>query len=604
MLYVVGRDQDFASFGPLADSWWVLLVLGSVGLAFALDAIGRSARTLKRFGRAMGHGYRPQTIARVLADAGRDMGFLSSGSRHFSMVDAREREAIAAMRVAAWLLLTFGGLWSIFSLSVGLFAAARGALSVVGLQLVALGPALLAYTCGMVAMLVQDSRVRRARTLWHRQPWASDLAAEEIRSWQRSAGLVVSDVSVGAGRAVARSGLVVGAVALLVALPVLTLVPATAVGPILTAIAAPNAGKVRPRAARAEAYRSYRVEGDVSISPTEAGQILHDLLFVGVDEDPSPRERAPSRRVPESWLPDGADGQNPMGIPPFAWGDSLFERLGQGTTADQRTYLADLAGHPAASDFSRLARATAVDVGSARWDLPFAPGVTVATIPIPRFGPLRNAAYARIGSAGAAFLAGRNSEAEQMLREVVSVGFLLADDGPTLIDNLIGLVLVESGGSALADFYRTSGQPGAAAEISRVRQAAEAGAALIPTEPTFGNDAWVRSLTETITDPRIARGLRWEYFVSLATLGPCLNVNRIVFGMGDDYAAFVEEARESLVRWPSDQALFDIAKRGWLGASDAAPPTMFGRIAGLYMRSDENSCGQYVRHMQAGDVFK
>jgi hypothetical protein len=251
----------------------------------------------------------------------------------------------------------------------------------------------------------------------------------------------------------------------------------------------------------------------------------------------------------------------------------------------------------------RLARATSLDAGSGRWELPFPQGMTVATIPIPRFGPLRAAVQARIGAAGASYLRGENAEAEQILRQVISVGFLLADDGPTLIDNLIGLVLVESGGSALTGFYRASGQTAAAAEVSRIRQVAESAAALVPRGAAPANEAWVRTLTEAITDSTVARGVRWEYFVSLATLGPCLNVNRIVFGLGDGYTAFVEEARGSLVRFPSDEALFDIARRGWVGASEVGPPTLFGRLAGLYMRSNENSCGQYVRHVQAADVF-
>ncbi|MBT8489360.1 MAG: hypothetical protein HKO77_01645, partial [Gemmatimonadetes bacterium] len=47
LLFVVTRDAGFATLGPLADAWWVAVALATVGLAFALDAVGRTARTLQ-----------------------------------------------------------------------------------------------------------------------------------------------------------------------------------------------------------------------------------------------------------------------------------------------------------------------------------------------------------------------------------------------------------------------------------------------------------------------------------------------------------------------------------------------------------------------------
>ena len=605
MLFVVGRDQSFASFGPLADAWWVLVVLASIGLGFALDAIARVVRTLRRSARALERGYDIGTIARVLADGSRDMGFLLSGARHFSVVDARERGAIALIRIVAGSLLALGGVWLIFSFAVGLFVAARGRLTPIELQGVILLPAFVFYACGGAATLVHEGRARRARREWHRQPWAEDLVIDEIHRWHGGSAGTVGGAARGAtARALTMGAALVGAFAVMVIMPVLTLMPATAVGPILTSISAPNLDVYRPRAARAEAYRAYRVGGDVSIGPEVAGALLQTLIWVGVDADPSPGEKAPPRRVSEPWFEATAESEsNPIGLAPYTWGDSLFDRVAAGVSAAQRAYLRDVADHPAVADFTRLARATALDAGSARWELPFPPGVTMATIPIPRFGPLRDAAHARIGAAASAFVDGRPDDAEQILREVISVGFLLADDGPTLIDNLIGFALLETAGSALGTFYRVSGRTGEAAELSRMRQVAEAGARLIPTSLEVGNEAWVRSVAEMSTDSTLAPGLRWEYFINLATLAPCLNMNRIVFGMGEEYSDFMMNAEASLVRWPSDQALFDIARHGWIGAADAGSPTTFGRIAGLYMRSDQNSCGRYVRHMQAADVF-
>lgn len=600
LLLVVGLVQERGAFGPLADAWWVLIALGVVGLAFALDSLGRLARILRRCRAARSQGYTPTTLLRVLADRGRDMGFLVTGARHFSVIDEREREGLATMRIAGWVLLCTAGLWLLVAMAVGLFAAARGAVGSWPLQVGTFFPASVLYAAGAVAMLVQDERVRRARRVWFKQPWAADLTADEVRSWQRQAG-VQGEPSDPPGLRIAALGVAV--VALVIVLPVLTLLPASAVGPILTEVSIPSFDQYGERVTRGEAFRSYRVEGDVSIPAEAAGTLLHRLIYVGSSEPPPVGEQEPDVRIERAWLPPSTDDVNPMGIDPFMWGDSLLPRVAQGLSTEQRAYLQGIASHPARGDFSSLAAATALDAGSGRWALPFPPGMTLATLPIPRFGSFRDAARVHVAAAALAWTEGRDEDAEQLLREVISVGFLLADDGPTLIDNLIGYTLVDDGGTALADFYRLSGRTAQAAELSRVRQVADRNAAMTRTPISTSNDAWVRSLYTMTTDSTLARGLRWEYFINLATIAPCLSLNRIVFGVGEDYDAYLEEARESLVRWPSDEALFELARYGWIGASTPAEPTFVARLAGLYMNSGPSSCGRFVQHMQAADAF-
>jgi hypothetical protein len=605
LLFVATQEQDFATFGPFADAWWVTIALATVGLTFALDALIRVARTMRRASHALDRGYNAITIVRVLADSSRDMGFLLTGARHFSVMDDQEREAVAAIRVTAIILLTVGGLWLIISLCVGFFLAARGLLQAGGLQVFTVLPAFVAYACGTVATLVHEGRVRRARSVWHNQPWADDLAAEEVGKWKSASG-GEDDIGAedqGRGKLLGRAAILVGVVAVLVFLPVMTLVPATAVGPIITAISMPSIDSYRPRAAESEALRSYVVAGDPSITAAEAGQLLHDLTFVGVTDDPSPEERPPSQRFAQPWFPDGEVETNPMGLPSYVWGDSLIERVAEGVSADQRAYLEGFGTNPATATFARLARATVLDVGSARWESPLPQGMTVSTFPIPRFGPLREAASARVGMAARAMLEGDDEGAERMLSEVISVGFLLADQGPMLIDVYIGHAIIRVGGAALEDLYHTTGQTDAAAEFSRLNQVAEGTARFIRVDHSMGIEAWVNSLPPMVLDTTVAPGLRWEYFAAITTVAPCLNLGRMVFGADEGYETFIEQARESLVRYPSDEALFDVAKYGWMGASEAANPTLFGRIASVYMSQEENSCGTLVRHMGAGEML-
>jgi len=380
-----------------------------------------------------------------------------------------------------------------------------------------------------------------------------------------------------------------------VVLAALTLASASAIAPVLTTIAMPSFDTYRQRVARVEAYRTYAIEGDVSVSADEAGQLLHDLMFVGDAVEEVAGRRPPSRTIDLPWIPDG----NPFGFEPFTWADSLLERVASGLTPEERSFLREIDRHPSWPDFSRLARASTVDAGRARWDLPFAPGTTMATVPIPNFRSFRMSAYAAIAAAALDYAEGREAEAENRLREVIAVGFLLIDDGPTLIDNLVGVATVEAGGRALASLYRVTGRTSATVELSRLVDVADRTAAMMPTAHPRTAEAYVRALPDLVLDSTSVRGLRWEYFINLATLAPCMNVHRMVFGSDEGYAGFVEQAHAGLVRWPSDEALFELARSGWVGPGDGRPPTAISRLASLYMSTGENSCARLLRDMGA-----
>jgi len=604
LLLVVAGEPGLATLGPFADAWWVPLTLALVGLAFSIDALVLSARTMRRASRALKGGYDAVTVGRVLADSGRDMGFLLQGARHFSVIKDDERLGIAAIRVAALSLIALAGLWLSTAVCIGLFFAARGLISPRGLQAFTLLPAFVAYACGAVASIVMQGRVRRARKVWHKQPWSQDLAGDEVHRWTAAypfrEGTLRALDDVGVAQGLGRAAFIVGALGVVVALPVMTLVPAAAVAPILTAISMPTFDSYRPRAARSEAFRSYVAGADLSITPAQAGQILHDLVHVGSDIELTAGERSPSRAFSQPWIPVDGEGNNPLDLDPYAWGDSLLERVSE-LNAEQRAYLAEVASHPASPDFSRLARASRLDAGSARWENPLPTTMTMATLPLPRLGLVRSAGNAHIAAAANQLAQGNADAAERLLAEVVSVGFLLADDGPTLIDNLVGVGLITSGGAALEDLFRATGRSGASAELSRLTAVAERSVALMRSDLPKGTEAWVRSLPAMVLDDSTVRGLRWEYFITFATVAPCLNMHRMVFGADDEYETFVEEARASLVQWPSEEAVFEIAQHGWTGAAEHASPPWFTRLAGLYMSDEEHSCRDLVSHMGAND---
>jgi hypothetical protein len=133
--------------------------------------------------------------------------------------------------------------------------ASRGALTPNSLWLLALVPSGALLLFGLIVRGIEDHLVRQARGRWFAQPWAADLVEEEIRGW-REAMAERTGRALGEGRSVmgARTlralALVVVALGVLTALPVLTLVPTSAVGSILAAVAMPRFSSTSEKAAR------------------------------------------------------------------------------------------------------------------------------------------------------------------------------------------------------------------------------------------------------------------------------------------------------------------------------------------------------------------
>jgi hypothetical protein len=179
----------------------------------------------------------------------------------------------------------------------------------------------------------------------------------------------------------------------------------------------------------------------------------------------------------------------------------------------------------------------------------------------------------------------------------------MGDHGPTLLDNMIGFALVESGGRALEDLYAASGQDAKRVELRRSREAAERAATRVPASVTRSTEGWVRSLPAMVLDTTVARGLRWEYFLGVTSLSPCLNLHRMVFGPDDDYTVFLDRAHEALVRFPSEEGLFALARDGWLSTLQSDQDTWIGRVMSVSMRRGRDTCGDAVRRIEATDVL-
>jgi len=602
LLLMITAAEGFATLGPLGGAWWVILVSTAVGLALALESWATLFRLLRRSLKAVEGGYGPSVVARVASDLTRDPGFLIQGARWYSVVSEGEKRVIGNLRVTGAGLHVAGMVWGSIGFSLSVLMAARGALTPGTMVWFTLGPAAVFLVMGVLVRAIENSLVRRARAEWFRKPWVDDLQAEEVRDWsarlhQETAGDALEQRS--GLRRLRVASVLVAVLAAVSIIPPMLLVPTSAIGPVLTAVAVPRFVTTQRRAAVAEAYRSYRLPPAEGVDPLDAGEWLQELLWVGRAGARSvPGEREPRVRHAEPFVP--ASALEVMGVSHHVWARDLL-RGAAVLDADIVSALEEVAGHPALETFSLLALAPEIDVATARWSARPADGF--GALPLPRYGALRQAGDAQIARAILAVRAGRIDEAETRIREVISVGFLITDEAPMLIDNLIGLYLARRGGEALQTLFQVTGQGDREQAISAVRQATERAADQIYERRIDDLEASLTQLPPLAMDPKALRGVRWESFVLTNTLVPCLNLRSMVFGPGSDYESWVDQVRASLVRYPGEGELFLTARSGYFGERGLARPGsgLLGSILGTVMQGGDEpgSCAALFRQFSA-----
>lgn len=596
LLIVLSVPHSPYGLGPLGEAWWLTLLTTILGVALFTDAVVSLVRFLRRVRRALAEGYTKHVVALVVSDRDRDNGFLLQGVHAFSVLSASERRTVGRLRFLAPLCYLSGATWFVAGFGVLLFLAARGWVSPTGLGFGTAAPAAFVWFFGLVLRATEGTLAYRARESWHPEEWAEDLARHEIEAWQRVSedrGLVMAGASMRGSPAwptLALVALIVGAFAAVI--PAMTLVPASSVGAIFSAIGGWSYDRTLRRGAVAEAYRPYVVDVDSSLTPGQAGELLHSLARAGYGEHDAEQFREPARVYDEPWLVDGApEGFRPE-APPY-WSDTIWTWVERGLTLEQSEYLRDVADHPARNDFTRLASAADLDLVGAYYRLPFDDDDTYFSLPIPRTAGMRAAANTHIAQAALHAAAGRYDEAEMMVREVISVGFLLTDASPSLLSNLVGSILVQTGGDALERAFRVAGDAEAAAALSAAVGAADRAAERmsVAAAPAPGGTAYLQRLPEVAEDVRALPGLRWEAANLVTVFSPCANLRRVVFGPDEEYFAWMDRVRSSLVRYPSEEAYFEVAMRG---IAPMAEPSFFSRFVVMAMggASTQGSCAQ------------
>jgi len=565
ILFVLTIPQSRSGLGPLGDGWWVLLISTLVGLMLLWEASIALLRMLNRVRRALDEGYSRQVVGLVLCDREMDNGFVLQGAQVFSSMSESERGVLARLRLWAPTLYLLSACWLVLGFGVLILIAARGGLSPAGLAFGTLAPAVLLSLTGSVLRATEGTLAGRARKAWFAQPWAADLVKQDVTEW-RKAGVergVVRDQPAGSTvwlRATAVGVILASAIAVV---PPATLVPASSLGAILASVAGFRYSRTQEKVAAAEAFQSFRLEPDPSVSPQEAGEILHVLSFVGRQGQEEEGFKEPERTYEAGWLPAQApEGWRPE--VPMYWTDSIWVRIDSGLSSEDASYLREVAAHPAHAEFSRLARAGAVDVAGTGYELPPPAGATYFELPFPRFSMLRSGASTHLAIAALHSQAGRHDQAEETVREVISLGFLMMEQSPLLIGNLIGAVMVGTGADAMRHVLRRAGHTERLAVLDEAAIVSEAAVQAMAAGRSDSDSpqAFLEHVRAVASDEDTVRGLRWEFVHLIAVVTPCLNMRNIVFGSGQEYDAWLRGVRSSLVRYDADATLFDLAAQG------------------------------------------
>jgi len=567
LLLAVARRYPFWSFGLFGGAWWVLVLSSLLGLLITLAGLELLFRLLRQGSRASRRGLGSFITLLVMSDRRRDGGFLLQGGRKYRGLEVRRRGRIARSRVLGSASYFLGTLWIPLGFSLSVFFAARGVLSPSGMWLVSLAPAGVMLAIGLVSRGLEGTLTRKAES---KKDLLEEEIGEDVTEWlgtleaySNQEGLDVGSPAPSGRWAFGWSSVLVVVIAVIVFMPATAITVTSTMGPLLGMVATPDFSRMNERVATAQVFQRFRNDSDSSITPTQAGEALHALGYVG-DQRRLDLMQDPVRAYDESWFPDVSP--EPLGIAPHLWAQQLFPKVRQGLSREERELLEEVAGHPAHREFELLARDPAVDVAGTRWVFPLPDSLSMYSLPIPRFSSIRTGAYARVGVAALHFVEGRPAAAEETLRGIISTGFLVAEEGPTLIDNLIGYTIVKIGGDALESFYLASGRTEEAENLSWVRETAQRVEVLSRATVGSGDvQASLQRMADVVVSPQSIRGLKWELFVLLNTIGPCMNAHRVVFGPDERYTTWLETARSHLARYPSEAEIFSVAQRGLIG---------------------------------------
>lgn len=490
------------------------------------------------------------------------------------MLSAVQRSALRRGRlVRAWAWL-FGGLSTVPALILLIIAASTIALNPSSVFVLLVPPAVTALIA-LHRTLVERRLAPPLRSV------RADSAKGSIHTlapgWTESFERARAEQPLGAGtRRRSQLGLAGGmAVAMTAALVILLIAPIVSVvtgGAFIYRIASLNVGSVDEKNRLSEIVRPFALAKDPSITLDEAGRAFRDLHpsreVVGVFQmrpSQSPARRAWSENRPDSALFKTARPVDLWTGPAVA---GVLDAAKRGFNQAEMAWLKNLATDPGWRDWYVVARAPRIDLLGARVQLPFPAGATAHEVPIPRFALIKEFAYASVSRAAYHLALNQVDSAETDLRETISAGFLIADNASFLIEQLIGVVVINIGRDGLARLYALTGRPegarmkasrdSAVAALDARREIAELdsarGRASVASAPAARRAMWLLANQKSTT-----RALRMSALEVLSH-APCTNFRELVFGPDADLREALANLRGELALYPADSAVFELMR--------------------------------------------
>jgi hypothetical protein len=597
ILLSVTLPQAFNSAGAFGAAWWLPGLTSALGLMIMFPALTGLFTFFRTGQQASYHGIDLDTILQVGADHAGDTAALIQGTRVYRSLDPKRRETAVRARVWAMLLVLSAAIWLTVGWALALLLASRGFLSPTGVWILAMGPAALSLGGGVVARGWEGTALRPVfgSFFWNR--WRNPGQREAARIWGEGVRRfrIERGENVVSGRVPSFAG--TASVLLLAGFTTLSTVGFTlssAVGPVLADVTVAPFSGTALKFAQASAFRYLRLPPDPEISPTRAGEALQVLASAGGTNRGQPVWKDPVRTLEAPFFSEGVESA--LKLRREKWPSELLPLAARGLPPEQEAFLREVAAHPGLQEFETLARAPGADILGASLQLPLPEGITSWEIPLPRSSALRDGAYALVARAVVQFLDGSPEEAEMTLRTLLSAGFLLADESPTLIHGLVGVVMARYAADALEDLYDLSGRDTDAERLRGVRDAAKTAAETV-WRWSPSPEPWeaLRRMPETVLDDAVLRGLRWEYYRVLSGLRPCINPHQMVFGPDARAQAFVAEARSGLARYPAEGAVFEVMNKGWFGSQEASGlPGAAGAIARAVLGRSTGACAAII----------
>ncbi len=229
-----------------------------------------------------------------------------------------------------------------------------------------------------------------------------------------------------------------------------------------------------------------------------------------------------------------------------------------GLPAADRAWLAQLSNADVWRDFDVVTAARHVDVLGERFVTPFAEDANLFRMPEPDFRATRALAYSGVARAAHYVSIGDPARAEQILRSVVSLGFVLIDDGVATLDALTGRLIVDVGRDGLHQLYQTG--------FHRERLASTEWTS--PPWPKANATSRRVSMAQLqanaiaqLDDPSLPRTVRLGELQVLRWSG-CSSVSSVIRGPSRDVDQALARARTSLARTDAERAYIDLVGRG------------------------------------------